>query len=535
LSASELTRQRIQGKISEALLGANEIDIVDWIEDKVYNWQTVTNYQGVHDYSRAQKIILQDYQKKILRYVLTRDENGDFPYSTIVWSQPKKHGKTQIAGAVGAWFAENVEPPNMIYTLASNQEQSSGLIFNAMVPSIYAIGGKVPNTTMSTPIIQMPNGTIVRAIPNNYAGSAGGSYGLTLWSELWTYKSERDRRLWEEMPPVPTRKTSIRWVETYAGFENESDLLIDLFSRIFGTTYNGERTPDFTEKILQEKAKPVPGLEDIETEGRPSCWHIPEERLFVFWDHDIRAPWISDSYIAQEKAENRTSTFIRLWQNRWQTSEGTFIEPYQYDDCVTQEKEEWGPMVLAADASQRNDTTALIGVQRRVVKLFGKDQVRYKVMLCRVWDPEGKDIDLEETIAKYVKNIYDKGLLVGPFRYDPYQMHQVAINLRKKKVPCKEFPQGSERLHADTFLWKQFREGTLDIYHHPILEIHVKSANVKEYENEQVRIIKGTATDRNKVDAAVALSMAVWAASTKKVELINKAKKISKSYAEFEF
>lgn len=523
-------------------------DIADWIEANVYNWQTVVNFKGVYDYSSAELLTLFPFQKRILRHIFTKRADGTYPYSTVIWSQPKKHGKTQIAGAVGAWFAENIEPPNMIYTLASNQEQSSGLIFNALVPTLYAIGGKVPNTTMSTPIIQLPNGTIIRAIPNNFAGQAGGSYGLTLWSELWTYRSERDRRLYEEMPPVPTRTTSIRWIETYAGFENESDLLADQFGRIFGTTNRGQITPDFTERQIQEKARPVPGLEDINTDGRPSCWHIPEEKLFVFWDHEIRAvnvtvnpvnsepytkPWITPEYLEAEKSSQRLSAYIRLWENRWQSSQGTFIEPYMYDDCVTLEKEEWGSMVLAADASQRNDTTAIVGVQKRKMKLFGKETVRYRVMLCRVWDPQGKDIDLEETIAKYVKKIYDMGHLNGAFRYDPYQMHQVAVNLKKKGVPCKEFNQGADRLKADTFLWQQFKDGTIDLFPHAVLENHVKAANAKEYENEQVRIIKGTATELNKVDAAVALSMAVWAAANKP-EPRKKKKRVSLSMSQFQ-
>lgn len=500
-------------------------DIADWIENNVYNWQTVTSFHGVFDYTRAEKLVLQDYQKRILRHIFTKRPDGSYPYRTIVWSQPKKHGKTQIAGAVGAWFAQNVEPPNMIYTLASNQEQSAGLIFNSMLPTIKALDAKVPNTTLSTPIMQMPNGTLIRAIPNNFAGQAGGSYGLTLWSELWTYRSERDRRLWDEMPPVPTRKTSIRWVETYAGFENESDLLIDLFSRIFGqTTESNKRIPDFAERLIQEKAVPVPGLEDLTTGGRPCCYHIPDEQLFVFWDHEIRATWVTEEYINSERAENRYSTFVRLWENRWQSSQGTFIEPELYDDCVTLDGEEWGPMVLAGDASQRNDTTALVGVRARKVKIFGKEQVRYKVCLVRTWDPGGKDIDLDETIAKFVLKIWKAGLLIGSFRYDSYQMHQVAINLRKKGVPCKEFNQGQDRLKADTFLWKQFKDGTMDLYDHDVLESHVKGANAKEYENEQIRIIKGTAEKANKVDAAVALSMAVWAAAPR-----NK-KKERKSY-----
>src|SRR5690606_13286060 len=192
----------ISNLIKEASKDKNIQDIADWIEENVYNWQTVVNFKGVYDFTKAEKIVLQDYQKRILRHIWKQRADGTFPYSTIIWSQPKKHGKTQIAGAVGAWFADNIEPPNMIYTLASNQEQSAGLIFNALVPTIYGIGGKVPNTSQSTPIITIPNGTTIRAIPNNFAGQAGGSYGLTLWSELWTYRTERDRRLWEEMPPI---------------------------------------------------------------------------------------------------------------------------------------------------------------------------------------------------------------------------------------------------------------------------------------------------------------------------------------------
>ena len=517
LKGLELTRHNSSAAMQAArakILGG-PAPIVPWIEANVYNWMTVPRFQGVYDFTTAELLKLVDYQKEILTVIWTPDADGNYPYSEVTWSQPKKNGKTQIAGAVGAWFAENVEPPNMIYTMASNQEQSAGLIFNALIPSLHGIGGQTPNTTLSVPLIVMPNGTTIRAIPNNYAGQAGGSYGLTLWSELWTYKSERDRRLWEEMPPVPTRKTSVRWVETYAGFQNESDLLIDQFSRVFGTTRaDGTRVPDFTERQIQKNAEPVPGLEHITSKsGRPSCWHIPSEGFFLFWDDQIRGPWITEKYIAQQKAGNRHSTYVRLWENKWQTSEGTFIEPNLWDDAVTLEGEELGPMVLAGDASQRNDTTALVGVEKRKVKVFGEEQVRYRVRLVRVWDPDGADIDLDDTIAAYVERIYKMGLLVGAFRYDPFQMHQVAVNLRKRGVPCMEFNQGQDRLKADTFLWKLFNDRSIDVYNQTVLESHVKGANAKEYENEQIRIIKGTATEANKVDAAVALSMACWAAS----------------------
>jgi hypothetical protein len=521
----------------------------DWIEANVYDWSRVTEYSGVIDLTGAPIIKLQQYQREILDVVLTPHQCtcpvkttvdaqgkamvtvpgtchnhkeglvGKFKYSPIVWSQPKKHGKTQIAGAVAAWFATKIEPPNFILTLASNEEQSAGLIFSALKPTIYALAGKVPTSTNAVPEIRMPNGTLLKAIPNNYAGAAGKNYGATFWSELWTYKSERDRKLWDELPPVPTRFNSIRWVETYAGFEDESELLKDLFLRVFE-----DFQEDKVRKISQQgnPVEPVPGLEHIVTgsgaKRRPACHHIPEEGLFMFWDHEIRAHvrdggWITDQYMREQKAEARRSTYVRLWENRWQTSVGTFIEPEQWDDCVTQDDELWGPMVLAGDASERNDTTALVGVQRRKVKLFGKESTRYRVMRVRVWDPEGQDIDLDETIAREVKRVYEAGMLQGPFIYDPYQMHQVAVNLRKLGVPCRKFNQGKDRELADTFLWKLIKDGELDAYPSADLEAHVKSANAKEYENELVRIIKGTASDAKKVDAAVALSMACYVAS----------------------
>src|SRR6185436_5149365 len=112
-----------------------------------------------------------------------------------------------------------------------------------------------------------------------YEGEAGANYGLTLWSELWAMASERGQRVWDELVPVLTKKNSIRWVETYAGFEDESTLLLSLFKKIF---------VDTTEKETQPNARPVPGLQDITTGSgearRPACWEVPNEGLFVFWD-----------------------------------------------------------------------------------------------------------------------------------------------------------------------------------------------------------------------------------------------------------
>lgn len=498
------------------------IPFVDWVEDKFFDPTTVVQFGKSWNYLSAKKLKLHESQKEICSKVLTPDENGIFPYSTVVYSTIKKEGKTTLAGAVGAWWADQIEAPNLILTLANDKEQSAGRIFGAMLPTMYALGARVPMSPTSKPEIILKNGTIIQAIANNYSGAAGANYGLTLWSELWAYATERSRRLYDELVPVPTRKNSLRWIETYAGFEDESDLLLGLFLRIF---------KDTSEKETQPEAFPVPGLEHITTDGRPACWHIPSERLFVYWNHTPRMPWnlgeLGDSFRRSQKADLRLSQYVRLWENRWQSSEGNFLDPEWVDDSISERDYEINHLFLAGDASQRNDTTALVGVEKVTKKVLEKELDYYIVKYFSMFDPRemndwkelikfgGKkfDLDLEATILEEVKRLHELGLLVGPFHYDPYQLHQLGVNLRKQRIPASEFDQGVQRVLADTHLWKVFKDGRIVLPNNPKLIQHVKNAKAKEMENELVRIVKGTASTSNKVDAAVALSMAVFKAS----------------------
>ena len=49
----------------------------------------------------AGPVMLTDSQERILRHVFTKAPNGRFPYETVVWSAPKKNGKTLIGAVVG--------------------------------------------------------------------------------------------------------------------------------------------------------------------------------------------------------------------------------------------------------------------------------------------------------------------------------------------------------------------------------------------------------------------------------------------------
>lgn len=507
------------------------IPFVDWTERNFYDPTTVIQYGKDWVFDHAELLVLNDVQKRICNHVLTKNSKGRFPYETVVYSTIKKEGKTTLAGAVGAWFAACIDPPNLILTLANDQEQSAGRIFGAMTPTLNALGCRVPTAVSSKPEVRLPNGSVVQAIANNYAGAAGANYGLTLWSELWAYTTERSRRLYEELIPVPTKNISIRWVETYVGFEDESDLLLDLFLRIF---------TDTNETSIQPGAEPVPELLDIKTdEDRPACWHIPSEGLFYYHNHTPRMPWNigekGEEYRAKQKAELRTAQYVRLHENRWQSAEGNFIEPEVVDDACTLSGPLMEPMILAIDGAMRNDTICLSGASKYTTKLWDEDVERFRINYFRAWLPEEfgakanrktgtkkGDMDLDDTVGKEILRLHNAGLIIGPVWYDPFQMHQTAVKLRKLGIPCVEFSQQTDRMIADTFLCDLLRKGELDLYYHAVLIQHLKNAKAKEYENQQVRIIKGTMGRPNKVDGAVSTSMAVYKASQFRPEVYQK-------------
>ena len=74
-------------------------------------------------------------------------------------------------------------------------------------------------------------GAVIQAIGSDYTSAAGANPVVSSFDELWGYTSERSRRLWDEMVPSPARKISCRLVTSYAGFENESELLLELYKR----------------------------------------------------------------------------------------------------------------------------------------------------------------------------------------------------------------------------------------------------------------------------------------------------------------
>ena len=417
-------------------------------------------------------IRLEPYQKRILREALTMDSEGYSKYNLVVWSQTKKSGKTALAAAVGSYVAQCIESPNEIVALANDQEQSAGRIFGSMLPTLKQAQWTVPVSSKSqirSPICYGPSGSVVKAITTNYEKEAGANNGISLWSELWAYKGERLTRLWEEMTPPPTRKFSMRWVETYAGFINENILLQNIYMQVFS---------EFEKKGKQSKLQ-----KNVEKIWDDLPVYRPNPYTLIFWDHEHRMPWQTGErgkiYYNSQRDTLRASTFSRLHGNYWVESKDNFISHEMWYRSVRQEVKR-KKAFYALDASKDNDSVALIGCIRVGDMIHTVD--------IHIWETEpGKEVNFKDIEDKIIEI---KKYIQTPLYYDPYQAVKLAQDLRSKGIQCEEFKQGNDRIKSDTFLYKLYKEGKIINPDNSILKLHVLGAAAKVYADDRVRIVK---------------------------------------------
>ena len=201
--------------------------------------------------------------------------------------------------------ANRGEAPNTCLLLANDREQSLSLVYSTIEGLIQYNPELRAECELQSRTIYCANGTEIRALSSEYSTASGSNHGWTSWDELWAYTSEGSRRLWEELTSVPTRRNSIRFVSTYAGYTQESELLEGLYDQV---VRDGERIHP---KLPIYVNKPA--------------------RVFAYWDNEARMPWQTEEYYESQRRTLRPATFERLHRNEWVSSESRFVEPEVYD------------------------------------------------------------------------------------------------------------------------------------------------------------------------------------------------------------
>jgi len=437
----------------------------------------------------GQPFALTPHQRVILSLAFQFDENGKLPYDTFVYSTVKKSGKTTINAAVTLWWAFTQEPPNELNAVANDLEQSTARVF-ATVKGLLRYNEELGHSAdVKAQSIVFSNGTVFRSLANDYAGEAGGNQGYSSFTELWAFVSESSRRLWEELTPVPTRRNSIVFVDTYSGFEAESELLFQLYKIGVGIDEHPEGQGERLHPDLPIYANAA-------------------ARLFVYWDHEPRMPWQTAAYYASQRRTLRPSTYLRLHENRWTTGVSSFITPELWDPCVEAARsplfvsDHTHPLFVGVDAAQKHDYAAVVAVYRDGQKLV--------LATHRIWKPTPSDpLDLEATIETYLRELHTR-FRIAAIVVDPWQMARSIATLKTAGLPIRELPQTTASTTAFGQAFFDALKGK-NLVMYPDAELRQQALNTVAIESVRGwRIAKEKAS--RKIDAIVALAMAVLAA-----------------------
>lgn len=442
------------------------------------------------DTGKERRMVLEPHQIDILRAMTEKDEAGRFKYRIWIYSTPKKSGKSEIGGLIGAWAALTMGAYNEVYFAANSRDQATTRAFAVAGRSFlseHSLRSKYQIRLYKNEIYIDHNHSFIKAASAEYSTAAGVNPGMVVWDELWAFTTDDDERLWQELAPTPTRPDSVTVVVTYAGFENESKLLWDLYLKGVGPDEHkkGQGTRLFTD---------LP----VWTNGP----------IFCYWDHEARMSWHTEEWLKDERIRcPGEATWLRQYENRWVTSINAFISPEHWDaieDTALKEllANRGFEIAVGADIGTKDDSASVQAVYR------DPDTGLIRLARYQIWiPPEGGVLDLEETVESFILELAE-GYDVKGVWYDPSQMVRSAQTLTKKGVNMVEFPQTEVNLSESTkALYRVIRHKLFRAYPAPDLREHVVNAVTVEGARG-LRLAKHK--QDKKVDGCVALSFAIY-------------------------
>jgi len=286
------------------------------------------------------------------------------------------------------------------------------------------------------------------------------------------------------MVTSPARKISCRLTTTYAGFSNESVLLEELYRR------------GLSQPLIGEDLRAGDGL------------------LF-FWSHQPLAPWQTDAWLAEMRRSLRPNQYLRMIENRFVTSESSFVELAKWDACVDPRlghavNDPGLAVFVGVDASTKHDSTAIVAVT------FDHAAQTVRLVFHRIFQPSVDDpLDFEATIERTLLELRERFCVVKVL-FDPWQMQAVAQRLRNAGLPIEEYPQSSPNLTAASQnLYELIQGQNLVVYPDEQMRLAISRAIAVETPRGW-RISKQT--QAHKIDVVVALAMASLAAVRGKSE-----------------
>lgn len=445
------------------------------------------------------RMILQDYQRDVITEALSKGQDGLYKYSLIVWSDIKKSAKSTIAAAINLYRASFTDWGEF-YVIANDLKQANSRVSHYIRRAITLNPRMKESWHIQGYTITSPNGASIEAIPIDPSGEAGSNADQMTWSELWGANEKAKQNMWAEMTNSPTKfGLSFRWVESYAGWAEEAELLYSLYE--MGTRQGHLLWPD--------RLYPVTG-----GDPQPLELYVNESaRMLCLWNTLPRCPWQTPEYYASEGKVLQPNQFQRIHRNAWVSSTDTFV-PMEWWYACKRDQTEWPelpvhwPFIIAIDAGVSGDCFGLIMACRHpkfpdeilcwYIQRWKPSVFTGKIDFQGTEEHPGPERVLRRLVTEY--NVIEVA-------YDPYQLHDMATRLSREQIAWfRPFSQQHDRLVADSGLKEGISKRAVWHRGEPELTEHIQNADAQEdKEDRKLRIVKRA--EKLKIDLTVCLSM----------------------------
>jgi hypothetical protein len=310
--------------------------------------QPISTFGGQHFYipETNQPIQLTAHQRLVLNIIAGEHQYERLLpfYSTVLWSDIKKTGKTALSGLYARWRAEHGLQKKEIQFFANDEEQSRGRGYAALRLSIELHPlydkrkrvlldntGSVRWRIIDDFMEHVPTGTLVKAVNVDYRGDAGSAPDLSVWTEAWGFDSKKQELLYDEMTPILTKTRSQRYVESYAGYTGKSIVLEKLWNL---ATDEGQGARRLTHEDLNYEW-PWPDEEEL------PLWVNDEAGVFAYISQGpmakLRVPWTqgpaADQYYTEQAHTLTVEQNDRLHGNYWVTPTSAFLPLEWWKAC----------------------------------------------------------------------------------------------------------------------------------------------------------------------------------------------------------
>lgn len=454
-------------------------------------------------------------------------------FFVILYSTIKKSIKTTLGSVIARWVMETWDGKQECIFLASDAEQAKGRGYQMFRDTIelhprYDKDKRIlfgPNNEKLWDItdkraLYIPDGSFIKPVSSDYAGEAGGNPTASFYTELWTWRMQKDEKLFSEMTVPPTRPRGFRYIDSYAGYTGESNVLWKIWQRLQrdGRQLTVDDVPAWGVLYPDEPKLPV--------------WvHLPS-RSIGYIDQGIKArrfPWQlgpeGDAYyLAERAAAVNDGDYLRLNENYWAEPRHALMPIQWWDNCLDATLaplKERQAVVIGCDASVTHDCTAMTLHSRHPVEHY--DTVLREEAVWNPKDFESGEMNYDESILpqlvywtrryNVVSVVYDKFQLkylmdrVATGTCGPIKMADGSI-ATLRALPVRSFNQQNERREADSSFVNMVRDRA---FHHsgncPITRQHVLNAAATHdtHENTKLHIVKRD--DESMIDAVVSTAM----------------------------